>query len=98
MRLFEAQDLTSRNLLSSGFGGPSPAAAEDGRRMYLSWHAEAEQFLREANGEPSEFDALDTRRHRDLVNGVVDPQQMHREVKSEVERVRARAKARGGAA
>ncbi len=88
MRLFEAQDLTSQNLLSSGFGGPGPSAAEDGRRMYLSWHAEAERFLREANGEPQEFDALDTRRHRNLVNGVVDPQQMHREVKSEVERVR----------
>jgi serine/threonine protein kinase len=88
MRLFEAQDLTSRNLLSSGFGGPGPSAAEDGHRMYLSWHAEVERFLREAHGEPPEFDALDTRRHRDLVNGVVDPQQMHREVQSEIERVR----------
>ena len=88
MRLFEAQDLTSRNLLSSGFGGPSPSAAENGRRMYLSWHAEVERFLREAIGEPSEFDALDTQRHRNLVNGVVDPQQMYREVESEVERIR----------
>jgi serine/threonine protein kinase len=56
--------------------------------MYLSWYAEVERFLREANGEPPEFDALDTRRHRDLVNGVADPQQMYREVESEVERVR----------
>jgi Protein kinase domain len=88
MRLFEAQDLASRNVLSSGFAGTGLSAAEDGRRMYLSWHAEVERFLREANGEPSEFDALDTRRHRDLVNGVVDPQQMYREVKSEIERVR----------
>jgi serine/threonine protein kinase len=88
MRLFEAQDLTSRDLLSSGFAGSGPSAAEDGRRMYLSWRAEVERFLREANGEPPEFDALDTRRHRDLVNGIVDRQQMRGEVESEVERVR----------
>jgi len=87
MWLFEAQDLASRNVLSSGFAGTGPSAAEDGRRMYLSWHAEVERFLHEANEELSEFDALDTRRHRDLVNGVVDPQQMYQEVESEVERI-----------
>lgn len=56
--------------------------------MYLSWHAQAEQFLREAGGTPAELDALDTRRHRDLANNAVDPQQMYREAESEVLRVR----------
>ena len=86
LRLFETQDLASQNLLSSGFHGPT--GAEDGRRMYLSWHAQAEQFLRDAGGTQQELEALDTRRHRDLVNNVVDPQQMYREVESEVLRTR----------
>ncbi len=52
--------------------------------MYLAWHAQAEQFLREAEGTQAEFEALDTRRHRDLANGVVDPLQLYREVEAEV--------------
>src|SRR5690349_17253910 len=89
MDRLQACDVKAGNLLSAGFGGAMPAAADSGRREYLSWHAEVERLMVDADAPPAEIASLQTARHRDLVNNLVSPEQMYREVDLEVQYVRA---------
>ncbi len=77
-------DVEASNLLSAGFAGPMPEAADSGRRMYLTWHAQVEQLMLSAEAPPAEIASLQTPRHRELVRNQVTIDQAYREVELEL--------------
>lgn len=80
----KACDVEASNLLSAGFAGPMPEAADSGRRMYLTWHARVEQLMLSAEAPPAEIASLQTPRHRELVRNQVTMDQAYREVELEL--------------